>query len=167
MIQPISTSGNRSVVVFLVGGTLLLLVEAFFRLAPTVAPDPLTAAWHRAQAAGSYAFRADIEQIASPAPTVANVGRSAQSDRFTLQGQTDLANQAMDLRLWGETGSLLLADTATELRLRDGALACSIGPMTMLWAPSRTAMGAPSPMWVRPPRARKSWATCSCCRCWR
>ena len=82
--------------------------------------DPLTAAWERAQDAGAYRFSSDVEQITTPTASVLNAGRSSKVDRFYLEGDADIANGAMEFRLWSNGGSVLQEDDSLAVRVADG-----------------------------------------------
>ena len=67
----------------------LLLAPQFTAAAQ---PDPVTAAWEQARAAGSYHFGSDVVQVTTPIATVANVGRTSREERLRLEGETNLSN---------------------------------------------------------------------------
>lgn len=64
------------------------LVTGFVLRAPWLvtagAPDPVMAAWAKAQAAGSYHFTSDVVQITMPTAKVTNVGRSSRTEELHL-----------------------------------------------------------------------------------
>ena len=82
--------------------------------------DPLTAAWEHAQAVGAYQFSSDVEQISTPTVSVLNAGRSSKVDRFYLEGDADIANDAMEFRLWSNGGSVLQEGDSLAVRVADG-----------------------------------------------
>ncbi len=82
--------------------------------------DPLTAAWEHAQAAGSYQFSSDVEQITTPALSVLNVGRSSHTDRFYMEGRADAQTSSMEFRLWSDGGSILQEGDSVAVRVADG-----------------------------------------------
>jgi hypothetical protein len=84
------------------------------------APDPVTAAWEKARAAGSYHFTSDVVQKIIPVASLTNVGRSSRSDALYLEGQNDLRAQTMELTLWSQGGSALNADSGVSLRTENG-----------------------------------------------
>lgn len=88
--------------------------------AATSNPDPVTAAWEKAKAAGSYNFTSDVTQKSIPIATITNVGRSSHSEAFYLEGQNDLRAQTLELTLWSGGGSALNAESGVSLRTEGG-----------------------------------------------
>ena len=84
------------------------------------APDPVTAAWQRARAAGNYRFTSDVTQVTLPLATLANVGRTSRSEELYMEGQNDLHAQQMAFTLWTEGGSVLQAESGVSVRTEDG-----------------------------------------------
>jgi hypothetical protein len=84
------------------------------------APDPVTAAWQKARAAGSYHFTSDVLQKSIPVASITNVGRSSRSDAFHLEGQNDLRAQKLELTLWNQGGSVLNAASGVSMRTEGG-----------------------------------------------
>ncbi|MFN8440638.1 MAG: LamG-like jellyroll fold domain-containing protein [Caldilineaceae bacterium] len=82
--------------------------------------DPVTAAWEKARAAGSYAFTSDVLQKTIPVASLANVGRSSRSEALYLEGQNNLRTQTLELTLWSQGGSALNADSGVSLRTENG-----------------------------------------------
>ena len=58
--------------------------------AQIVTNDPVTAAWQKARASGSYNFDADMTQVTIPNASVTNVGRGSHSEQVHLEGQTNI-----------------------------------------------------------------------------
>src|SRR5690349_4636698 len=94
--------------------SLALLIAAFWwrpqlagAAAHLPAPDPITAAWEKAKAAGSYHFTSDVLQKTIPLANLTNVGRTSHTDAFHLEGQNDLRHQKLELTLWNQGGSVL------------------------------------------------------------
>lgn len=56
--------------------------------------------WLLAKESGAYSFHTEIEQTTYSAPAVTNVGRAAQVQRLTKEGQTDLRAKSLHLTLW-------------------------------------------------------------------
>lgn len=102
----------------------LALVTGFMLRLPTIVtadlPDPVTAAWAKAQAAGSYHFTSDVVQITMPTAKVTNVGRSSRTEELHLTGQTDLRQQTMTMALWSDGGSVLQANRGLGIKVTDG-----------------------------------------------
>ena len=82
--------------------------------------DPITAAWERVQAAGSYHFSSDVTQTTTPSASVRNVGRRSQTDQIYLEGMADIDATAMEFRLWSGSGSLLQDGSSLAARVADG-----------------------------------------------
>lgn len=99
-----------------IGGLLAL------RLAPIISPNPVVAAWQRAQQHGSYRFAATIEQRTLPIASAQSIGTRSHTERWLLDGTARPPAGALDLRIAGEGDSTL--SSATELQIdRDGARA--------------------------------------------
>src|SRR4051812_35701985 len=81
---------SRSHLLFAIVGLSILALFLAPRITAAVAPDPVTAAWQRARATGSYHFGSDVVQVTTPSATLANVGRTSHEDRLRLEGETDL-----------------------------------------------------------------------------
>ncbi|MDQ2997598.1 MAG: thrombospondin type 3 repeat-containing protein, partial [Chloroflexota bacterium] len=90
------------------------------RAVAAVHPDPIIAAWQRAQAAGSYHFTSDVVQETIPSATISNVGRSSRTEQLRLEGQADLRRSALELRLWNNGGSVLQDASGLGVRVEDG-----------------------------------------------
>lgn len=71
------------------------------------ASDPVTAAWTKARAAGSYHFTANVTQVTVPVANVTNVGRTSRTEQLHLEGQTDLRAKRLEMQLWSDGGSVL------------------------------------------------------------
>ena len=90
------------------------------RITNAAAPDPVTAAWERARAAGSYHFTSDVTQVTLPLATITNVGRMSRTEKFYLEGQNDLKSETMELTLWSEGGSVLNSASGLSVRSQGG-----------------------------------------------
>ncbi|NJO05067.1 MAG: hypothetical protein HC876_05800 [Chloroflexaceae bacterium] len=99
---------------------LLVLVMSTLRLRSAAASDPITQAWQRVQAAGSYHFSSEVTQITTPHATVLNIGRSSQEQHLYMEGQTHLHERTAALRLWTGAGSVLDAASGLAVRIEDG-----------------------------------------------
>ena len=117
----IRTQHGRALLVIavLLSGVLIgmALLPAWTRAA---APDPVTAAWQRAKAAGNYRFTSDITQVTLPLATVANVGHTSRTDQLHLEGQNDLRARQMAFTLWSDGGNVLQAESGVSVRMEDG-----------------------------------------------
>ena len=83
---------------------------------PPPAADALSTAWDRARATGSYHFDGDVQQVTLPSAIPANVGRTSRSDQFHLEGQSNLRQNALEMQLWSQGGSVSQADIRAEDR---------------------------------------------------
>ncbi len=83
-------------------------------------PDPITLAWEKAQAAGSYQFASDITQLTIPVAKVTNVGRPSRTDQVHLEGTTNLHDNRLELQLWSDTGSLVQGEGALAIKVENG-----------------------------------------------
>jgi hypothetical protein len=83
-------------------------------------PDPLAAALERARAAGSYDFTSDITQVSVPTSKVTNVGRTSRTDRFHLEGQSNLAARSLQMHMWSGDGSVANPDSGVAVKIEDG-----------------------------------------------
>lgn len=99
---------------------LCIGLVALPRAGAAVAPDPVTAAWKQARAAGSYHFQSDIIQVTTPSATLANVGRASRTERLYVEGQNDLRQQKLELQLWAQDGSALERDGGVAVRVENG-----------------------------------------------
>ena len=96
-------------------------------------PDPaadqvLQSAWERAREAGAYHFNTRVVQTTHPAPALANVGRGSREEVIYLDGEADLPQRTLDMRLHQNGGSLLKDDSALEVHIaRDKARARLVG----------------------------------------
>lgn len=114
---------------WLITGLLLtigLLVGVFWwprntsAATPLFAPDPVTAAWEKARAAGSYHFTSNVKQVTVPSATIANVGRTSRSEELYLEGKNDLPNKTLEMTLWGNGGNVQQAESGLSLRVEQG-----------------------------------------------
>jgi hypothetical protein len=101
-------------------GILLVVVVALPQITKALQPDPVTAAWQRARASGSYRFSSEIVQQTTPSTAVTNVGRSGSTEQVHMEGQSDLRARTLDLRLWSQGGNLLQDANSIEVRVADG-----------------------------------------------
>lgn len=84
------------------------------------AAKTVSKSWQLMQAVGQYDFSTTIEQIAYPAPALANVGQSSKKETYQLTGQADLHNNSLAVRLFQNQGSLLNQAEGVEIRLQNG-----------------------------------------------
>jgi hypothetical protein len=64
------------------------------------AGNALELAWQAARESGAYHYDTTIEQTIRPLPKLENVGLSSREQRFYLEGDTDLMDHSMYLKLW-------------------------------------------------------------------
>lgn len=82
--------------------------------------NPVTAAWEKARAAGSYHFDSNVLQVTIPKATVLNVGRSSRTEQFHLTGQSDLRTNSLQMEFWSEGGNLLQSASSTAIKVENG-----------------------------------------------
>ncbi|MCE7981159.1 MAG: hypothetical protein DYG89_08210, partial [Caldilinea sp. CFX5] len=101
-------------------GALLLGRTVMPQIASASPPDPITAAWTQARAAGSYHFDADVTQLTVPVAKVTNVGRTSRSEALHLAGQTNLRAQTLQMHLWSDGGSVLQTEGGVAVKIENG-----------------------------------------------
>lgn len=106
-------------------------------------PDPVTAAWEKAKAAGSYHFTSDVLQKSIPVANITNVGRTSRTDALHMEGQNDLRNQTLELTLWNQGGSVINAASGISLRSEKGKSFTRRG--NEAWQESENQMDALAP----------------------
>ncbi|HNT78189.1 MAG TPA: hypothetical protein PKH77_24510, partial [Anaerolineae bacterium] len=89
-------------------------------LAPLSARGAVEAAWQRANEVGAYTYATDIAQTTWPLPKLENVGLNSTVDHIYIEGTTDAAARAMQLKLWSQGGSTATGDDSLELRVESG-----------------------------------------------
>ncbi|MFN8489011.1 MAG: LamG-like jellyroll fold domain-containing protein [Caldilineaceae bacterium] len=82
--------------------------------------DPVTAAWSKARAAGSYHFQSDVTQMTVPVAKVTNVGRTSQTQTLHLEGQTDIRKNQLEMHLWSDGGSVLQSESGVAVKVENG-----------------------------------------------
>ena len=82
--------------------------------------NPVTAAWNKVLATGSYHFASDITQITNPLPTLANVGQRSRTEKMRLEGENNLHSQRLEMTLWSEGGNVLQAESGLGVRIEQG-----------------------------------------------
>ncbi|MCB0083941.1 MAG: hypothetical protein KDE47_23535, partial [Caldilineaceae bacterium] len=73
-------------------------------------------AWHNGRSSTQYAFSADIQIKTIPLPTAGNIGRFSQTDSLYVEGTNNLAQNTIQMALWG--GSVSVADRANAYQVR-------------------------------------------------
>ncbi|MDY7076379.1 MAG: LamG-like jellyroll fold domain-containing protein [Chloroflexota bacterium] len=79
----------------------------------------VTEAWERARATGSYRYTADLVQTTIPKPIITNVGQTSHQSKVHLEGESNLPDRTMHMRLWANGGSVDDAATSAEIRIED------------------------------------------------
>src|SRR4051812_11411109 len=105
----------RIIALVLVGSAVALLLIPLAQA--SVRSDGVTAAWHRAGAAGSYHFTAHITQTTTPLATVTNVGRTSEEKTTRVDGQTNLPARQTNLTLWPDDTDAAQPGSALEVKL--------------------------------------------------
>jgi hypothetical protein len=107
-------------VLAIVASVLVIGLAIQPRVAATAQPDPVSAAWAHARAAGSYHFDSTVTQVTIPSPKPSNVGRSSRTEQLHLEGQTNLRANTMEMRLWSAGGSVLLDESGVGIKVEQG-----------------------------------------------
>src|SRR4051812_22320677 len=76
------------------------------------------AAMRHAEESGAYHFAADVRQKTIPLPSVINIGRRSREELFHLEGRTDRSSQTMEMRLWGNGGSVLDSESGIDMKVQ-------------------------------------------------
>jgi hypothetical protein len=79
----------------------------------------ITEAWERARETGSYRYTADLVQTTIPKPLITNVGQTSHRSEVHLEGESDLSDRTMHMRIWSNGGSVDDAATGAEIRVED------------------------------------------------
>ncbi|MFN8440622.1 MAG: LamG-like jellyroll fold domain-containing protein [Caldilineaceae bacterium] len=119
---------RRRLVVAILALLFVALASTFVLRSPSVAsaiqtaPNgyPVTAAWEKAKASGSYHFTSDVTQITIPSAKMTNVGRSSRSEQLHLEGENDLHQNAMELRLWSNGGNVQQTEDSVGVKISQG-----------------------------------------------
>ena len=81
--------------------------------------NPLVAAWDAGRSTGSYHFRSDVVQTTTPSATVANAGRTSESQTLFMEGDADLDASAMELSM-SSAEDAATPENSIGLRVVDG-----------------------------------------------
>ena len=73
-------------------------------------------AWNKAEASGVYTFKTQVKQTTYPNPSLTNVGRTSQTDNFSLDGQFDRSQEQMNLTFYQGAGRN--ANTAVPIQIK-------------------------------------------------
>ncbi len=113
----------------LTGLFCLLMIGLFAVANPTIfaasIPDPqaqsaVHEAWLRADESGAYSYQTDIRQTSHPVLSLANVGRSPETERLYIEGQIDTGSETMEMKLWSQGGSVAFGAGAIEIKVENG-----------------------------------------------
>ncbi|HYF63552.1 MAG TPA: hypothetical protein VD886_12110, partial [Herpetosiphonaceae bacterium] len=97
----------------------VILPFALGGAAPDDSPEAaVRRAWGLASASGTYRYRSQVEQTSYPRHNLANTGRSARQERFSLEGSVDQPNETMELSVWPNSGGR--ASEAIGMRVERG-----------------------------------------------
>ena len=108
---------------------LLLGVLAYQRGmgATATATARLEQAWENVRFSANYAFAADIVIETIPLPTAGNIGRFSKSESLYLEGSNNLADNTLEMALWGGGISVSDRQNAYQVRAEDGRLETRTG----------------------------------------
>ncbi len=109
--------------------SIIILLSVFGLIAvpfsSQAAPDnssqaTIQRAWELARLSESYNFTTRLVQTTHPAPSISNVGRSPRVGTVYLEGETDLAEDILLIRIWQNGGRLSDPSQAAEIRVENG-----------------------------------------------
>jgi hypothetical protein len=132
---------QRVATIFLAALLVVMLVIAALgtamRTSASESTNPLVAAWDAGRSTGSYHFRSDVVQTTTPIATVANAGRTSESQTLFMEGDSDVTATAMELTVW--SGAVEPdAGNSMGMRVVDGAASQRLGSGE--WEPSGSAL---------------------------
>ncbi|MFN8486196.1 MAG: LamG-like jellyroll fold domain-containing protein [Caldilineaceae bacterium] len=87
---------------------------------PATPTDAVAQAWQLAQRLSRYHFMTQVEQQRYPAPRLANVGRTPQTDYIDGEGQVDLAANQMQMTLWQQQDATATKAGGVEFKVENG-----------------------------------------------
>ena len=82
--------------------------------------DPIQAAWQRAHAAGAYDFDGDVTQITLPTARITNVGRASRTEQLHVAGNTNVRENALEMKLWSQGGSIVGNADGLSVKVENG-----------------------------------------------
>ncbi len=101
--------------------------QSFLKATDTGPESPTAAveqAWQRVQERGSYEFSSDVVQTTIPEATLFNIGRKSKEERLYLEGESNLQQETMNLKLWSDAagggGSNLVPESGIQVEVADG-----------------------------------------------
>jgi hypothetical protein len=84
---------------------------------PAQPKEEIKTAWVNMQKAGKYSFSTVVEQAIHPAPSLTNVGSSAEREIYYLEGDADLQSSELFIRLFQDSSSITDDENAIEIRI--------------------------------------------------
>jgi len=111
------------VIITLVAFILLALAAIPWTIQADSPPSPedvVRQAWQRARELGEYHFATRMEETSYPAPTVANVGKSSRKETLYIEGDVDLSQHLVQMKLWPGDGRLSNPNGVAEMRFERG-----------------------------------------------
>lgn len=93
----------------------------------TGAAAQVAQAWANVRNSTHYNFSADVTMTTIPLPSASNIGRFSKTDSLYLEGSNNLADESMQMALWG--GGVSVADRAGayQIRVQDGQAQTRVG----------------------------------------
>ncbi|MBU0513105.1 MAG: LamG domain-containing protein, partial [Chloroflexi bacterium] len=89
-------------------------------IAERTAQHEIQAAWGAARENGYYSYTSKIIQTTWPALRLENTGLSPKTEHIYVEGETNLADEFMYLKLWADDGSAALGQAQHEIKIEDG-----------------------------------------------
>ncbi|MEZ4767994.1 MAG: hypothetical protein R2844_06145 [Caldilineales bacterium] len=113
---------SRVLGIGLVSVCLLLAMLAYWQQMGTAltAASSVEQVWDNVRRSSGYSFSADVNIETIPLPTAGNIGRFSQTDSLYLEGTNDLANETLEMALWGGSVNVANRAAAYQMRVQDG-----------------------------------------------
>jgi hypothetical protein len=89
-------------------------------IAERTAQHEIQAAWGAARENGYYKYTSKIIQTTWPALRLENASLSPTTEHLYVEGETNLADEFMHLKLWADEGSTALGQAQHEIKVEDG-----------------------------------------------
>lgn len=100
-------------------------------------------AWQKAQEVGAYHYATTIVQTTRPTLRVENAGQAATEERIYIEGETNVADETMRMRLWSGDGNVSSQDNSIELKVEQGVTWGRVGDEQWRKVKAGTALFAP------------------------
>ncbi len=107
--------------------SVLAYLSSYWTSAPPSAEQVVQNAWRLARESGAYHFKSEIVQTTYPAPALSNVGRSSRKETMYVDGQMNLPERSLLMRLYNQGANPTKADEGLELRVERGRAYGRIG----------------------------------------